>query len=172
MLAFNKYLLIFASLLLFNSLAQARTDFEARESYLRARSMNKEQEIDHSAHENHIDKSQDFHGVFYGYVPCDDCDGIKSTLSLNQKNNYSLVTQPARQSNKEYYEKGKYDWNEDTLILTLTPRGKNITRQYLIQSEGSIIQLDENGKRYNGWDSDRYILNRSDNANNREVHIH
>ncbi|TXK94332.1 hypothetical protein BMR07_14380 [Methylococcaceae bacterium CS1] len=38
--------------------------------------------VDHSKHKKPIDKSQIFRGVYYGYLPCQHCAGIKMTLSL------------------------------------------------------------------------------------------
>lgn len=163
-------------LFLFSSLlspvpAMAATDLEAQESFAKARSKI-HQEADHAAHEGHIDKSLEFRGVFYGYLPCDDCDGVKTTLSLKQNNNYLLVTQPARESSREFYEKGKYSWDDEKHIVVLTPKkgGTNIHRYY-IENEGVLIQLNEDGTRITD-EADRYALRRSDTVKSREVHIH
>lgn len=154
------------------SIAHAATDLEARENLAKARAKNSGKEMDHASHKNHADKSLEFRGVFYGYLPCSDCDGIKVTLSLKQKNNYLMVTQYARESSREYYEKGKYDWNERDRTVVLTPRkGGTGKRLYHIENEGTIIQLNEDGSRMFG-DSDRYVLRRSDMTKTREVHIH
>jgi uncharacterized lipoprotein NlpE involved in copper resistance len=170
------FALTFVSLLVAaNNPAQAITDFEARETYLKAkaRAMNPN-ETDHSKHKP-IDKSLDFHGVFYGYLPCNesDCKGVKVTLSLKQNNNYLLTTQPAKDSSREYYEKGKYTWNEDSRRVTLSPHKDNTIRQYSIEEEGVLIQLnDNNGNPVPRNLIDEYTLRRSDSANTREVHIH
>ena len=164
------------ALFLFSSLlsaipAMAATDLEAQESFARARAKLHQTETEHAGHENHVDKSLEFHGVFYGYLPCGDCDGIKATLSLKQNNNYLLVTQPARDSTKEFYEKGKYSWDEEKHIVVLTARKDSSTRQYYIEDEGTLIQLNSDGSRMAG-DTDRYTLRRSDTVKSREVHIH
>ena len=167
----NLMLLFFSVLLSANSV-WAASDMEMRESYLRARAMTREQE-DHSAHANHVDKSQEFHGVFYGYLPCNDCNGIKTTLSLKQNNNYLLVTQPARDSSREFYEKGKYTWNEEEHILVLTPRKEEeTTKQFLIKDESTIIQLNNDGTQIPKELEDEYSLRRSDTVKGRQVHIH
>ncbi|MCL7422440.1 MAG: copper resistance protein NlpE [Methylobacter sp.] len=164
-------------LLLFTSLfsavpAMAATDLEAQEGFARARAKIHEQETNHAAHENHIDKSLEFRGVFYGYLPCDDCAGIKTTLSLKQKDNYLLVTQPARESSREFYEKGKYSWNDEDQTVVLTPKkGGTNKRYYHIEDEGTLIQLNDDGARMTR-EADRYVLRRSDTVKSREVHIH
>jgi hypothetical protein len=168
----NLTLIFFSTLLLALHPAMAETDQASQEKLLRARVMSNRQKTDHSAHLTPIDKSQEFHGVFYGYTPCSDCDGIKTTLSLKQNNNYLLVTQPARDSSREFYEKGKYTWNDENHTVVLTPRQESSARQYHIEDEGTLIQLSNDGARITGWSADRYILRRSDTVKSREVHIH
>ncbi|ASF46112.1 copper resistance protein NlpE [Methylovulum psychrotolerans] len=164
-------LLCFGSLLLTQQVL-AETDFASQQRLLEARVLNNEKKGDHSAHLKPVEKALEFHGVFYGYLPCKDCDGIKATLALKQNNNYLLVTQPAKESSREYYEKGKYTWNEDTRIVVLTARKDASTRQYRIEDEGTLIQLNSDGSQIADGRADRYMLRRSDTVKSREVHIH
>ncbi|MGJ0430151.1 copper resistance protein NlpE [Methylobacter sp.] len=163
--------------LLFSSLitavpAMAATDTEAQEEFARARAKIHQDEVDHTAHQNHIDESKVFRGVFYGYLPCDDCSGVKTTLSLKQNNNYLLVTQYARESSREYYEKGKYSWDNENQTVVLTPKkGGTKTRRYHIEDEGTLIEFNEDGTKRT-QDADDYALRRSDTVKSREVHIH
>lgn len=150
----------------------AESDMQIQERVLKAREKLNQQNMDHATHVNPVDKSQEFHGVFYGFLPCSDCNGIKATLSLKQKNNYLLVTQPARDSSREYYEKGKYSWNDENRTVVLTPRKESGTRQYHIEDESTLVQLSPGGARMTGDEADRYILRRSDTVKSREVHIH
>lgn len=168
----NLTLIFFGSLLLALHPAMAKTDLEAQEKFLRARVNSQQQETDHSAHVTPIDKSQDFHGVFYGYLPCNDCNGIKTTLSLKQNNNYLLVTQPARESSREYYEKGKYSWDDQNQTVVLTPNKEATVHQYHIENEGTLIQLNSDGAKTPSELASRYTLRRSDTVKSREVHIH
>ncbi len=149
----------------------ANTDKRAMGEVQKARELAKQQG-DHSQHKmKPVDDSQKFRGVYYGYLPCKDCAGIKMTLSLKNKNNYLLVTQYAQASNREFYEKGKYDWNDKTRIVTLTARkGKGI-RLLRIKDEGSLIVLSPEGKAMPGK-QDQYALLRSDKNKSRELHIH
>ncbi len=83
-----------------------------------------------------------------------------------------MVTQPARESSREYYEKGKYSWNEDSQTVVLTPlKGGGNIRRYFIENDGALVQLDDDGTRLDNK-SDRYVLRRSDKVKSREVHIH
>ncbi len=168
----NIALIFFSTLLLALHPAMAESDMQIQERVLKAREMANQQKTDQAAHINPVDKSLEFRGVFYGFLPCNDCNGIKTTLSLKQKNNYLLVTQPARESSREYYEKGKYSWNDENHTVVLTPRKGSTTRQYHIEDEGTLVQLGSGGARMTGDEADRYILRRSDTVKSREVHIH
>ncbi|UOA09095.1 copper resistance protein NlpE [Methylobacter sp. S3L5C] len=165
-------ILISFTMLLSGNLAMAATDTTMQDSFVKARIKSHQQNTDHSVHVEPSDKSLDFHGIFYGYLPCKDCSGIKSTLSLKNNNNYLLVTQPAKESSREFYEKGKYTWNEEKHTVILTPRNKADTRQYLIKDEGTLILLNTDGSKMKGDDEDSYALRSSDTVKSREIHFH
>ena len=168
----NLALIFFSTLVSAYNPAMAESDMQIQERVLKAREMLNQQNMDHAAHVNPIDKSLEYHGVFYGFLPCNDCNGIKATLSLKQKNNYLLVTQSARESSREHYEKGKYTWNDETQTVVLTPNKDSTTRQYHIDDEGTLVQLNSDGAPMTGNEANRYILRRSDTVKAREVHIH
>lgn len=156
--------------------AWAESDKQLQEKTLKAREMIHQQSMDHSEHAAHAkpaDETEIFRGVFYGYLPCKekDCDGFKMTLSLKQKNNYLLVTQYARASSREYYDKGKYIWDDKTHMLSLTSNKDEAKRLFSIKDEGTLIQLNSDGAPMPG-DQDDYALSRSDKSKSREVHIH
>lgn len=150
----------------------AKTDKEIMADVQRARQANR-LEGDHSKHVMPIkfSKTQKFRGIYYGYLPCETCAGIKMTLSLKNKSNYLLVTQYAQSSNREYFEKGKYIWNSKTDLVTLTAKKDKKVRKLIIKDEGSLIVLSPEGTQMKG-DQDQYTLVRSDKNKAREVHIH
>ncbi|MEY4717771.1 MAG: hypothetical protein RL563_389 [Pseudomonadota bacterium] len=169
----NVTLVFFGALLPVFNPTWAASDMELQEKALKAREISHHGNMDHSQHTTDSDESGQFRGVFYGYLPCNDqdCDGLKMTLSLKHKNNYLLVTQYAKASSREYYEKGKYQWDDATHTLSLTPHNKADKRQFSIKDEGKLIQLNSNGTPMPG-DQDDYTLNRSDKNKTRQVHIH
>lgn len=169
----NVTLIFFGALLPALNVAWAESDKQLQEKTLKAREMIHQQSMDHSAHNNLEDKTEGFRGVFYGYLPCKekDCDGFKMTLSLKQKNNYLLVTQYAKASSREYYDKGKYNWDDKTRTLSLTSNKNDLKRQFSIKDEGTLVQLNSDGTPMPG-DQDDYTLERSDKTKSREVHIH
>jgi hypothetical protein len=168
-----KQTLVFFSILFSAHFAIAATDLTAQENFLKARVMNHQQEAEHANHLKPVDESKKFHGIFYGFLPCNNCNGIKATLSLKDNNNYLLVTQPAKESSREFYEKGKYTWDDENSLVLLTPRdNESNTRQYRIKDDGALIQLSDDGTQVTGEQADRYTLRRSDTVKSREVHIH
>lgn len=167
----NKIVIVFSAVLASFNVAWANSDMKLMEKALKMREGS--DQMDHSAHAIHQDAGKIFRGVFYGYLPCDqeDCNGIKMTLSLKQKNNYLLVTQYAKASSREYYDKGKYDWNEETKILTLKSKKNGEIKLYSIQSDTALLQLNSDGAPVSGNAKD-YTLNRADSVKTRDVHIH
>lgn len=172
----NVTLIFCGALLSTLNVAWAESDMQLQEKALKARESIRHQgmDMDHSAHSNDAaDQTGGFRGVFYGYLPCKekDCDGFKMTLSLKPKSNYLLVTQYARESSREYYDKGKYDWDDKTHILTLTSNKDAVKRLFQIQDESALVQLTSDGGAMPGKKDD-YTLRRSDKSKTREVHIH
>ena len=127
---------------------------------------------DHAKHVIPVDESQEFRGVYYGVLPCKDCPAIKATLSLKNKQNYLLVTQQAQTSSREYYEKGKYSWDDKSRIVTLVARKDSSIRKFRIKNEATLIMLTPEGEAMTG-DQRKYTLAKRNNEGKaREVHGH
>ncbi|ASF45554.1 copper resistance protein NlpE [Methylovulum psychrotolerans] len=112
----------------------------------------------HAAH--HAQTSIDWPGVYYGFTPCADCKGVKTSLALNSNGSYILMTQNVGKSDREFVEKGKFTWHEDTKTIILTPRNSPNSRHYLV-GEDTLTQLDSNGSVITGKNADGYILRRN-----------
>jgi len=110
---------------------------------------------------HHAQNSLDWPGVYLGFLPCDDCKGVKTTLALNKNNSYLLITQYVGKSEREIVEKGRFTEGNNSNTLVLTPRDNSTTRQYLV-GENTLIQLDNTGNRISGKLAERYILRRTD----------
>ncbi|MGZ8947696.1 MAG: copper resistance protein NlpE, partial [Methylococcaceae bacterium] len=70
----NLSLALFGTLLLALHPVNAETDFASQERLLKARVKSYEEKTDHSAHLKPVEKHLEFHGVFYGFLPCEDCN--------------------------------------------------------------------------------------------------
>ena len=152
------------------TLALAKSDMDIMREVQKAREIARHGK-NHSKMVKPEKESEKFHGIYYGYLPCKDCDGIKTTLSLKNKRNYLLVTQYAKTSTREFFEKGKYVWDEKGLTVTLTSRKDSKVRKYHIKNKDTLILLTENGK-FMTPDPEKYALQKSDSIKTRTVHIH
>ena len=153
--------------------AYAESDKEIAEKAAKQREMFRQGgDMDHSQHALPADKGK-FRGVFYGYLPCNEleCNGIKMTLSLNAKDNYLLVIQPAKLLNRESFEKGKYTWDEANRTVVLTPNKEAPVRRLQIKDDGALLYVNSDGRPFPGSEKP-YLMERSDLAGNREMHIH
>lgn len=149
----------------------AESDKQMQDKLLRTREAL--QHGEHAGHKDAASKGPDFRGVYYGYFPCkeEDCSGIKMTLSLKRNNNYLLVTQPAKPSSREFYNKGKFTWNDGARMVELMPKDKSAGKKYRIVDESTLIQLNDDGTEMAGSQED-YTLRRGDTVKSRELHIH
>ncbi|MEY3788243.1 MAG: hypothetical protein RLZ75_2450 [Pseudomonadota bacterium] len=124
---------------------------------------------DHASH--HEQNSLDWPGMYHGFLPCDDCNGVKTTLGLNKNNTYILITQYIGKSEREIVEKGKFMAGSAANTLELTPRNSSITRYYFVDKD-ILIQLDDKGNRIAGKLADRYVLRRTDLKESTPSHAH
>jgi uncharacterized lipoprotein NlpE involved in copper resistance len=110
------------------------------------------------AHPDHSQQStQEWPGVYNGFTPCEDCNGIKTSLALNGNGTYILMTQYVGKSPRDFVEKGKFVWHDDTKTIAMTSRDGKNTHQYALDGN-HLMQLDSSGKRI----SDKHALRRND----------
>lgn len=121
--------------------------------------------------EHHAQNSIDWPGVYQGFVPCDNCKGIKTSLALNKNNSYILITQYVGKSEREIVEKGKFTADNQNNTIILTPRNSTQTRQYFV-GENTLTQLDSNGNHITGESPERYILRKTEMSNKTQTTHH
>ena len=95
-------------------------------------------------------------GTYSGTTPCADCEGIKTSLTL-QENTYVLETTYLGKSDKVYKEEGNFVWNEKGSIITLDGEKGGFKLQYRV-GENQLIQLDNEGNKIEGQFAEMYIL--------------
>jgi len=102
----------------------------------------------------------DWAGTYLGVLPCADCPGIETTITLGQEGSYSRTTRYLeRDKVAPLTEKGTFTWNKEGSTITLTGV-KGGPSQYLV-GENKLIQLDMQGKRITGELASRYALQKS-----------
>ena len=115
--------------------------------------------------EQHAQKTLNLSGLYLGFYPCADCQGVRTTLALNKNNTYVYISIYVGKSDREIIEKGKFTLGENGNTLVLTPRkGSTTTQQYLIEDD-MLIKLDEDGNRITKDGADGYFLKRKDVVN-------
>lgn len=100
--------------------------------------------------------SLDWNGEYGGTIPCADCEGIETVITLNTDNTYRKVSTYIKGDKKDtFVEAGDFTWTTD---------GENIivssgSRKHLYKvGENRLIMLDMEGKEITGPNADRYIL--------------
>jgi copper homeostasis protein (lipoprotein) len=115
-----------------------------------------------NADEQPAQKTLNLSGLYLGFYPCSDCQGIRTTLALNKNNTYVYISIYVGKSDREIIEKGKFTLTENGDRIVLTPRkGSTTTQEYLIDND-MLIKLDEDGNRITKDGADGYILKRKD----------
>ncbi len=117
-----------------------------------------------SVHESHHEQTNsEWPGVYNGFLPCEDCTDIKTSLALNSNNTYLLIRQYVGKSEREIVEKGKFTTGINNTTLVLTPRNNlEATNHYYLVGDNSLTQLDNNGNAITGKKADKYVLRKND----------
>lgn len=86
--------------------------------------------------------SLDWAGTYEGVLPCADCPGIKTRLTLNYDGSYRLVTQAQGSQNAENSVSGVFTWQPRGNAITLDERGGG---QQFSVGEGRLTLLRPEG---------------------------
>lgn len=100
--------------------------------------------------------SLDIIGTYKGILPCADCEGIETMITLNSDETYDMKTKYLGKGKKVFDELGDYTWKEDGNTLVLEGIDSEPV-QYFI-SENKLIRLDENGNKIEGNLAKNYEL--------------
>jgi len=86
--------------------------------------------------------SLDWAGTYEGVLPCADCPGTKTRLTLNYDGSYRLVTQAEGSESAEKSVSGVFTWQPSGNAITLDERGG---RQQFSVGEGRLTLLRPEG---------------------------
>ncbi|MDC8101346.1 copper resistance protein NlpE [Chryseobacterium rhizosphaerae] len=100
------------------------------------------------------ENSLDWNGTYEAVVPCADCPGIKTSLTLNNDKTFSIGEEYLDRNSKNQ-DKGSFEWDTTGSIITL--KGKTANYKYKV-GENILIQLDMDGKEIDGPNKDLYIF--------------
>ena len=86
--------------------------------------------------------SLDWAGVYEGVLPCADCPGIKTRLTLNRDGSYELSTLALEHPDAARVVRGQFSWNTGGNSITLDAQGDG--RRFAV-GEGRLSLLDRDG---------------------------
>lgn len=115
--------------------------------------MSETETVDH--HNSKI--SLDWDGTYTGTLPCDDCEGIETELTIGS-DVYVLKTLQKGVDDAYLEQTGNFTWTNDgsTIVLGDIDEGFN---QYKVE-ENRVVLLDESGNKYTGDQVNEYRLNK------------
>lgn len=97
-------------------------------------------------------------GTYTGTVPCADCEGIATQLTLHEQGTYRSVTQYLGKNGEQFVHEGRFKWEAYGNRIRLEGMDNGPAR-YLVGEE-KLIQLDGQGARITGGLTETYILRR------------
>ena len=98
----------------------------------------------------------DWAGTYTGTVPCDDCEGIQTTVVLQADGSFERKLVYLGWTEEPERESGQFTWNDTGSIVTLALPGGS-TQMYAV-GENRLVHLDPGGQRFTGDREGEYVL--------------
>ena len=127
-----------------------------------------ESKMDSEASPDYVDNahnsqnSLDWNGTYQGVIPCADCEGIKTSITLSNQGKFTRIRTYLGKEESRRVDEGTFDWDENGSRITLKPTDGE-SQMYQV-GENMLFHLDQGGNRISGELADKYTLmkNRSD----------
>lgn len=97
----------------------------------------------------------DWTGNYEGTLPCADCEGILTTVTLNNNDSFKIGYNYLGKDITTFTDQGMVIWNEDGNKITL--KGNSEVSQYVV-GENVLTKLDLNGNKIEGELAEKYQL--------------
>lgn len=98
--------------------------------------------------------SLDWAGTYEGILPCADCEGIKTVISISEDNTYVAKEIYEGKKDSLFESKGTFKWDENGQKITFS----DSKRAPYFVGENTLTHLDSNGNKVSGDLAERYIL--------------
>jgi copper homeostasis protein (lipoprotein) len=103
--------------------------------------------------------SLDWSGVYQGTLPCADCEGIKTKITLMKDNTFRHSSTYLGRDEKIFTENGTFSWADNgSDIILKNDEGK--IRQYKV-GENVLFHLDQEGQIITSELAEMYVLNKN-----------
>ncbi|MFO7831022.1 MAG: copper resistance protein NlpE [Desulfuromonadaceae bacterium] len=111
----------------------------------------------------------DWSGTYAGTLPCADCSGIRTTLTLSPAHTYVLKSTylGVEPSDAEYLHKGVFEWDSGGRTIELLDLSGG--RDLFQVGENRLFALDQYGERVTGDLAPRYMLERVEDFDAQDV---
>lgn len=101
----------------------------------------------------------DWPGTYSGTLPCADCDGIETTITLRGDGTFEREQRYLGKPGAPLTDSGQFAWNDAGSTVTLAP-GSATAQMYQV-GENQLFHLDRAGNRISGDLAPMYILRQS-----------
>lgn len=102
------------------------------------------------------ENSLDWAGTYEGELPCADCEGIKTVVTINNDNTYVTKEIYLGKEVKPFETAGTFEWDEKEQKIILSDADRH---SYFV-GENTLTYLDEEGNKITGDLEALYILNK------------
>ncbi len=106
--------------------------------------------------------SLDWEGTYKGELPCADCEGISTEVTLEKEGRSIVRSTYLGKSSKVFTEEGRLTWDREGRTITIAGNDGSISR-YLV-GENRLIMLDRKGGCITGQLAERYMLKKIDQS--------
>lgn len=100
--------------------------------------------------------SLDWPGSYEATIPCADCEGIKTNITLKSNNTFTIVSEYINKNSK-VEDSGKIMWHNNGSVVHLTGKETDIK---LKVGENKLIGLDQEGHEIDGPNAHLYVYNK------------
>ena len=108
--------------------------------------------------------SLDWAGTYSGLLPCADCEGIQTFITLTKDLTYQIRTKFMGRKDAPVEKSGLFSWNKEGSKIELLGYKAGTMPVYYLVGENKLIQLDMQGNRITGKLADNYILKKVKSA--------
>jgi uncharacterized lipoprotein NlpE involved in copper resistance len=100
--------------------------------------------------------SLDWAGSYEATIPCADCEGIKTNITLKKDNTFAITSEYINKNTK-IEDAGKIMWHDNGSVVHLTGKETNMK---LKVGENRLIGLDQEGHGIDGPNAHLYVYNK------------
>lgn len=102
----------------------------------------------------------DWDGIYKGVLPCADCEGIETKVTLRDDNSYTIKRLYLGKDETVFQETGDLQWTEDGSTVVLTNSNDGNATLFKV-GENHLRQLDLEGRAIRGELAEKYLLQKN-----------